>query len=347
MGLPNHEEVIVEEVASATQKSDHIKTVRRIIGKYGIYFVLLLMVVAMSIASPVFLSSRNLMNVVRQVSVIGMISLGVTLVIISKGIDLSSGSVLAVAAVVAASLGQHPDWTQKMFPNLPVMPVFVPIAAALLIGLACGAINGTLIAKTGIPPFIATLGMMVSARGLALLYTDGRPVSSLTDSFQFLGQGYIGGVPVPTIIYIVMVFVTWMLLNHTRFGKNIYAIGGNVHAAEVSGVNVKRNLIKIYAYAGMLAGLAGLVLAARVNTGQPGMGVSYELDAIAATTIGGTSHSGGIGTIGGAFVGAMILGVLNNGLNLLGVSAYWQQIIKGLIIVTAVVIDMRKNNKKK
>jgi len=346
MGLPK-KEVIVEEGGVAAVQNDHIKSAKKIFSKYGIYFVLLMMVLAMSLASPVFLTSKNLMNVVRQVSVIGLISLGVTLVIISKGIDLSSGSVLAVAAVVAASLGQDPEWSQRMFPMLPQLWLIVPVLAGLAIGLICGAVNGFLIAKTGIPPFIATLGMMVSARGLALLYTDGRPVSQLTDSFQFLGQGYILGIPVPTVIYVVMAIVTWILLNQTRFGKNIYAIGGNVHAAEVSGVNVKKNLIKIYAYAGMLAGLAGLVLAARVNTGQPGMGVSYELDAIAATTIGGTSHSGGIGTIGGAFVGALILGVLNNGLNLLGVSAYWQQIIKGAIIVTAVVVDMRKNNKKK
>lgn len=325
----------------------NVDKARKIISKYGIYFVFVVMIIAMSIASPVFLTSRNLMNVVRQVSVIGLISLGVTLVIISKGIDLSSGSVLAVAAVVAASLGQTGDWQAKMFPGLPELPVIVPLLAALTVGLICGAINGTLIAKTGIPAFIATLGMMVSARGLALLYTDGRPVSSLTDSYQYIGQGYILGLPVPVIIYISMAFITWVLLNHTKFGKNVYAIGGNVHAAEVSGVDVKKNLIKIYAYAGLLAGLAGMVLSARVNTGQPGMGVSYELDAIAATTIGGTSHSGGIGTIGGAFVGALILGVLNNGLNLLGVSAYWQQIIKGAIIVGAVIIDMRKNAKKK
>jgi len=325
----------------------NVNKTKKIISKYGIYFVFILMIIVMSLASPVFLSPRNLMNVIRQVSVIGLISLGVTLVIISKGIDLSSGSVLAVAAVVAASLGQTGGWQAKMFPGLPELPVIVPILAALAVGLICGAINGTLIAKTGIPAFIATLGMMVSARGLALLYTDGRPVSSLTDSYQYIGQGYIIGIPVPVIIYLIMALATWVLLNHTKFGKSIYAIGGNVHAAEVSGVNVQRNLIKIYAYAGLLAGLAGLVLSARVNTGQPGMGVSYELDAIAATTIGGTSHSGGIGTIGGAFVGALILGVLNNGLNLLGVSAYWQQIIKGGIIVGAVIIDMRKNAKKK
>ncbi len=320
---------------------------KKIVSKYGIYFILVLLVIALSFMSDVFLTSRNLFNVVRQVSVIGVISLGVTLVIISKGIDLSSGSVLAMAAVVAASLGQQADWTQKMFPNLPQLPLIVPIIAALAVGALAGTINGSLIAKTGIPAFIATLGMMTSARGLALLYTDGRPVSTLTESYQWIGQGYIWKIPVPVIIYAFMAFITWVMLNHTRFGKNIYAIGGNISAAKVSGIKVDRNLIMIYAYAGFLAGLAGLMLSARVNTGQPGMGVSYELDAIAATTIGGTSHSGGIGTIGGAIVGALILGVLNNGLNLLGVSAYWQQIIKGIIIVGAVVIDMRRNKVKK
>ena len=322
--------------------------VKKIISKYGIYIVLVVMIIAMSFLSDVFLTSKNLFNVFRQISVIGIISLGVTIVIISKGIDLSSGSVLALAAVVAASFGQKGDWAQKMYPGIGQMPVIVPLLLALLVGLVCGVINGGLIAKTGIPAFIATLGMMTSARGVALLYTDGRPVSTLTDSYQYFGQGYIlKYIPIPVVIYLLMAFVTWVILNHTRFGKNIYAIGGNENAAKVSGINVKWNLIKIYAYAGVLAGLAGLILSARVNTGQPGMGVAYELDAIAATTIGGTSHAGGIGTIGGAVVGALILGVLNNGLNLLGVSAYWQQIIKGLIIVSAVVIDMRRNRTKK
>lgn len=325
---------------------DSVK-IKKLMGKYGIYIILVLLVISMSFLSPVFLTSKNLFNVVRQVSVIGVISLGVTLVIISKGIDLSSGSVLALSAVVAASIGQQGDWTQKMFPNLPELPIILPLLAALIIGMLAGMINGALVAKTGIPAFIATLGMMTSARGLALLYTDGRPVSSLTEAYQWFGQGYFWKIPVPVVIYLFMAFITWVMLNHTRFGKNIYAIGGNVNAAKVSGIQVEKNLIKIYAYAGFLAGLAGLMLSARVNTGQPGMGVSYELDAIAATTIGGTSHSGGIGSIGGAIVGALILGVLNNGLNLLGVSAYWQQIIKGLIIVGAVVIDMRRNRVKK
>lgn len=343
----------MNSVAQLTAKLKEKSELKRLLSKYGIVLVFIFMFILMSILSPSFLNTRNLMNVIRQISVIGIISLGVTLVIISKGIDLSSGSVLALSAVIAASFGQTADWAARMYPNLPVMPVLVPVAVALLVGTLCGMINGGFIAKTGIPPFIATLGMMVSARGLALLYTDGRPVSSLIDSYKWFGQGYIlsvgdfKGIPVPVVIYGIMIFVTWVMLNHTRFGKNIYSIGGNVHAAEVSGINVKRNIIAIYAYAGLLAGLAGLLMSARIDTGQPGMGVSYELDAIAATTIGGTSHSGGIGTIWGCVVGALILGVLNNGLNLLGVSAYWQQIIKGAIIIGAVVIDMRKNNKKK
>lgn len=332
------------------------KEVMKWLSKYGIILVFFAMVFIMAVSVDSFFTTRNLINVVRQISVIGIISLGVTLVIISKGIDLSSGSVLALAAVMAASFGQAADWASRMYPNLPEMTGFyivIPIFVALGVGALCGAVNGTLIARTGIPAFIATLGMMVSARGLALLYTDGRPVSSLTDAYKWLGQGYIlpmgefKGIPVPVLIYLLMIVITFVFLNHTRFGKNIYAIGGNVHAAEVSGINVKKNLIMIYAYAGFLAGLAGLIMSARIDTGQPGMGVSYELDAIAATTIGGTSHSGGVGTIWGCVVGALILGVLNNGLNLLGVSAYWQQIIKGIIIVGAVVIDMRKNKKTK
>ena len=323
------------------------KKLREFLGKYGIYLVLVAMVLAMSFMSPVFLSQDNLLNIIRQVAVIGLISLGVTLVIISKGIDLSSGSTLALAAVMAASFGQAGDWAAKMYPGIPELPVIVPIIVAIAVGAAVGTFNGFLVAKTGIPAFIATLGTYVSVRGLALLYADGRPISTLTESYQFIGQGYVLGIPVPVILFLAFALITWVMLNHTKFGKNIYAIGGNVVAAEVSGVNVQRNLVKIYMYAGMLAGVAGLVLSARLNTGQPGMGVSYELDAIAATTIGGTSHSGGIGTIQGAVVGTLILGVLNNGLNLMGVSAYWQQIIKGIIIVSAVVIDMRKNAKKK
>ena len=205
-------------------------------------------------------------------------------------------------------------------------------------------LNGLLVAKTGIPPFIATLGMYTAARGAAMLYTTGRPLSHLSDAYNVIGQGAFLSVPVPILILIVMAFVTHVLYSRTKFGKYIYAIGGNEQAARVSGINVGRYKILIYTYAGMLSGLAGLVVSSRIGSGQPGLGVGYELDGIAAAVIGGTSLSaGGIGTIPGTIVGALIIGVLNNTLDLVNVSAYWQQIIKGGIIVGAVVLDQRKN----
>lgn len=330
-----------------TKKVKDYEKYKKIMSKYAIFFVLIAMIALMSFLSPSFLKSRNIMNIIRQISVIGLISYGVTLVIISKGIDLSSGSVLAVSAVVAASLVQNPDWAARMYPNLPVLPLFIPILIALSIGALAGFINGSFIAKTGIPPFIATLGMMTSARGFALLYADGRPISSLRDTYNFIGQGSFLGIPIPVLIFLIMGIVSHILLKHTKFGKYVYAIGGNKEAAFVSGVNVDKYIMIIYSYAGFLAALSGIVLSARISSGQPGLGVSYELDAIAAATIGGTSHSGGIGTIGGTIIGALIMGVLNNGLDLVNVSAYWQQIIKGAIIIGAVVFDMRKHNKKK
>lgn len=310
---------------------------------YGIFLILILMCLILSILSPAFMSVGNIMNIVRQIAVIGLIAFGVTMCIITTGIDLSSGSVLALAAVVAASLAQQPDWAARMYPNLPALPVIVPILAGLGVGALCGFINGALIAKTGIPPFIATLGMMTAARGMALLYAQGRPISTLTDSYNFIGQGVVLGIPFPVIILLVMAFVSRVLLKHTKFGKYTYAIGGNENAAIVSGVNIDKYKILIYTYAGMLAGLAGVVLSSRISSGQPGLGNSYELDAIASAVIGGTSLSGGIGTIPGTIVGALIIGVMNNGLTLLNVQAYTQLIVKGVIIVGAVILDVRKN----
>ncbi len=313
--------------------------------KYAIVLILLAMVVLVSLLSPAFLQVRNLLNVVRQISVIGLLGMGVTLAIIALGIDLSSGSVLALAAVVAASLAQRPGWTEAKFPGL-VLPLIVPILAGLFIGFLCGWINGFLIAQFKIPPFIATLGMMTVARGFALLYSNGRPISSLTDSYNFIGQGEVFGFPVPILILIAMAIVTHIILNYTKFGRYVYAIGGNEQAARVSGINIDRVKIGIYTYAGLLAGLAGIVLSSRISSGQPGLGQGYELDAIASAVIGGTSFAGGVGTVWGTMVGALIIGVLNNGLDLLNVSAYWQQIVKGAIIVTAIIIDERKNRMK-
>jgi inositol transport system permease protein len=310
--------------------------------KYAIVLILFTMILLVSILSPAFLQVRNLLNVVRQISVIGLLGMGVTLAIIALGIDLSSGSVLALAAVVAASLAQRPDWTEAKFPGL-VLPLIVPILAGLIIGVICGWINGFLIAQFKIPPFIATLGMMTVARGFALLYSDGRPISSLTDSYNFIGQGEIFGFPIPILILLLMALVTHVILNYTRFGRYVYAIGGNEQAARVSGINIDKVKIGIYTYAGLLSGLAGIVLSSRISSGQPGLGQGYELDAIASAVIGGTSFAGGVGTVWGTMVGALIIGVLNNGLDLLNVSAYWQQIVKGAIIVVAIIIDERKN----
>ncbi len=316
--------------------------IKIIFQKYAIVLILLAMILLVSILSPAFFQVRNLLNVVRQISVIGLLGMGVTLAIIALGIDLSSGSVLALAAVVAASLAQRPDWAEAKFPGL-VLPLIVPILAGLIIGLICGWINGFLIAQFKIPPFIATLGMMTVARGFALLYSDGRPISSLTDSYNFIGQGEVLGFPIPILILLFMALVTHVMLNYTRFGRYVYAIGGNEQAARVSGINIDKVKIGIYTYAGLLSGLAGIVLSSRISSGQPGLGQGYELDAIASAVIGGTSFAGGVGTVWGTLVGALIIGVLNNGLDLLNVSAYWQQIVKGAIIVVAIIIDERKN----
>lgn len=320
--------------------------IKSIISKYGIYFVFLGLVLFMSIMHPAFLTVNNILNIIRQVTSIGLIALGVTIIIITRGIDLSSGSVLALVSVIAASLAQNPDWAARMYPALPMLPVVVPIVVGLAIGALCGGINGFFVAKTGIPPFIATLGMMIVARGAAMIYSDGRPVSSLTPEYNFIGQGEIFGIPFPVILFAIMAVLCYILLNHTRFGKYVYAIGGNEQAAHVSGINVSKYKILVYILGGAMSALAALVLSARISSGQPGLGNMFELDAIAAATIGGVSHSGGIGTIQGTVVGALIIGVLNNGLDLLNVSAYWQMVIKGVIIVAAVAFDMRKNARK-
>jgi inositol transport system permease protein len=315
---------------------------REFFRKYAIVLIFLGLFLLMSVLSPAFLAPRNLLNVVRQISVIGLLGIGVTMAIIATGIDLSSGSVLALAAVVAASLAQSPDWAAAKFPGL-VLPLAVPLLGGLAVGAACGWVNGSLIAKFKIPPFIATLGMMTVARGLALLYSDGRPISGTSAGYNFIGQGEIFGLPFPIIILAVVGIATHVMLNNTRFGRYIYAIGGNEQAARVSGLNISRVKIGIYTFAGLLSGLAGIVLSSRISSGQPGLGMGYELDAIASAVIGGTSFSGGVGTVWGTMIGALIIGVLNNGLDLLNVSAYWQQIVKGAIIVVAIIIDERKN----
>ena len=290
-------------------------------------------------------NASRLQIIILQVSVIGIIAVGVTQVIITGGIDLSSGSVVAMTAMVAATFAQDGDWPKLIHPSLADMPFIVPIVVGLLIGAAAGYVNGWLIAKTKIPPFIATLGMMVSARGIARWYTDGSPVSGFTESFAFLGNGF--GRWMPVIVFIAVAVIFHILMRYTRFGKFTYAIGANPQAARVSGINIETHLIKVYTIAGLLAGLAGLVAIARIQTAQAGMGLMYELDAIAAAVIGGVSLSGGRGRITGTVIGALILGVMLSGFTFLRVDAYYQDIIKGCIIVVAVVVDQHRQNKGK
>jgi len=336
--------VTVNRVGTGQQGTQMLSS---IFSKYGIFLIFIVMVVAASILSPAFLSPINLINIVRQMSVVGLIALGVTGVIVSAGIDLSSGSVVGLTAVVAASLAQSPDASAPFYPGVHV-PLIVALLAACVVGALVGLINGSLVAKTRIPPFIATLGTFTAIRGVALLYTGGRPISDLTDAYDFIGQGAVFGVPVPIIILVIMAVITHILYAHTKFGKYIYAIGGNEQAARVSGIDAAKYKMLIYVYAGFLAGLAGVVVSSRIGSGQPGLGVGYELDAIAAAVIGGTSLSaGGIGTVAGTIVGALIIGVLNNILDLMNVSAYWQQIIKGCIIVAAVILDQLKQRGRK
>lgn len=300
--------------------------------KYGIYFAFVLLTSVLAIWSPAFRTRDNIVNILQQISVNGILAIGMTMVIITAGIDLSVGSVLALSGVVATSFakGNH--------------PLIVPIAMGVLTGFACGTVSGVLIAKRRLAPFIVTLGMMTVARGLALVYTGGRPEIGLSDAYDEIGSGSIGNIPFPAIIFFAMVLLGIFILHYTRFGRYIYAVGGNELAAKVSGVNTDRVLIGVYAFAGALAGAAGIVLSSRIMSGPPAGGQGYELDAIAAVVIGGTSLSGGIGSIAGTIVGVLIIGVMNNGLDLLNVSSYWQQVVKGLIIVCAVLLDKKSKN---
>jgi ribose/xylose/arabinose/galactoside ABC-type transport system permease subunit len=292
--------------------------------------VLLAAVIFLSFVSDAFLTWTNLMNVLRQVSIMGILAIGMTFVILTAGIDLSIGSLMAVSAVIAASIvSVNPDFT--------IAAVF----AGMIAGGMLSGVSGSMTAKLNVAPFVATLAMMTVARVIALIYTNGRPIVIQSKSFLFLGQGYIGPVPFPVILFIAICIIMWILLNMTKFGRYVYAIGGNENAAITSGVNVARMKIIVYVINGCLSGLAGVLLASRISSGQPNSGLGYELDAIAAVVIGGTSLFGGVGTIGGTVIGVLIIGVINNGLNLLDVSSYYQQIVKGLIIAGAVILDQR------
>ena len=320
-----------------------------LIQKFAALAGLVLLIVAFSLTSSAFLTMSNGVTIALQTSTIAYIGLGATCVIITSGIDLSVGSVLALAGVVAALAVQ----------------VGVPVPFAMLIGIlaggACGAVNGLIITRMKLPPFIATLGMMMVARGLALQITGARPVSGLGESFGALGNGSLWrvitegdngfpkvifpGIPYPVILMIVLAVIVAVVLRKTTFGRHLYAIGSNEEAARLSGVKVNKVKIGAYVLSGLLAGLCGCVLMSRLVTGQPNEGIAYELDAIAAAVIGGTSLAGGVGSISGTIIGAFIIGILRNGLNMNGVSSFIQMIIIGLVIISTVWIDQLRNRK--
>ena len=298
------------------------------IRRFERFMALIVLSTAVALATPVFLRPSNLINVARQISIHAILAAGQTFVILTAGIDLSVGSVLAVGSIVSTDL----------------VVKGIPFLLAMLIGLLAagvlGAINGTLIARTNIPAFIVTLGTMYIARGITYLWTGAHVVSGVPREFTLAGRGMIGPIPVPVIIMFAVFILGHFVLTRTKFGRFVYAIGGNIEAARLSGINVQTCLLIVYTICGALSGLGGLVLAGRLSSGQPEAGVGYELDCIAAVVVGGTSLVGGEGTIWGTLIGAFTIGVLRNGLNLLNISAFWQQIAIGAVIIAAVFIDM-------
>jgi len=300
----------------------------------GTLIGLLFLIVFFWILTPHFLTVSNLLNVAQQTAINAIIAVGLTFVIITAGIDLSVGSILAFSGVVLASALSAG------------MPIPVAITLGVLVGLACGSINGLLIAYGKLPPFISTLGMMSVARGAALMYTNGRPISGFSAEFRFLATGEIFSIPTSIVIMIVVYIVAHFILTKTKLGRYVYAIGGNEEAARLSGINVAAYKIIVYGICGLLSGLAAVILTARLNSAQPIAGIMYELDAIAATVIGGTSLMGGEGRVMGTLIGALIMGVLRNGLNLLGVSSFLQQTIIGSVIIIAVLVDMTLKRRK-
>lgn len=302
------------------------------------FIALFLLCTLLTILSDKFFTPENGLNVLRQVAVNICISVGMTLIVLTAGIDLSVGSVLALCSAVA--VGLFKEGVQIPSLNLFIgFTVLGALVAAVVIGLLLGYFNGWVITRFHIPPFVATLAMLTIARGLTMLYTQGHPISNLGSAFAFLGTGWILGIPVPVYIATAVVVAAIFITKKTKLGRYIYAIGGNEQAAKLSGIPINQVKIKVYAIAGALAALGGIIVASRLDSAQPNAGLSYELDAIAAVVIGGTSLSGGKGTIWGTVMGAIIIGVLNNGLVLLNVSPFWQQVVKGSVILIAVAID--------
>lgn len=305
--------------------------------KIGILIALVL-IISFFAFSPktgsIFLTTGNIMNILRQASTNLLIALSMTLVIILGGIDLSVGSIVALTGVITGGLIAYND-----------LPVWVAVIGALLIGLFFGLVNGFIISKTTIPAFIVTLSTMNIGRGLSYIYTGGAPIRVVSDEFNFIGSGYVAGIPIPVIYLLIFTIIFSYGMNKTKLGRHIYAVGGNSEASRFSGIDNSKITLIVYTLSGLMASISGIILASRMFSGQPTAGEGAEMDAIAAVVIGGTSMSGGIGTIGGTIIGGLIIAVLNNGLNLMNISSFWQLVVKGVIILIAAYVDYLRNMK--
>jgi len=297
--------------------------------RFSVFVILLVICLVFALGSSDFLTASNLLNVALQTSIITIVAIGMTFTILTAGIDLSVGSVMAMCGALAAGQAVRQGWG-----------TYGGIGAALLVGLVLGAVNGLLIIKGRMPPFVATLAMMAVGRGLTLVYTQGRPIAGLEKDFIFWGTGRLLGVPVPVILMVGLTFVAFVVLRHTRFGLYVYATGGNEETTRLAGVSPGWIKLAVYVISGFTAALGGVLLTARLWSAQPNAAVGWELDAIAAPVLGGISLFGGVGGIGGTLVGAFIIGVMSNGLNLLGVPSYYQQVIKGVVFILAVMLDL-------
>ena len=301
----------------------------------GIILVIVIVSVLLAIRNPNFMTTSNILNILRQISVNAIIAFGMTYCILLGGIDLSVGAVICVGGVLCAKVinaGAN---------------IYLGILSGIAVGVAAGLFNGILVSRTGIPAFVVTLCSQSICNGMAYILTKGSPISCNNEQFTWFGNGYIAEIiPVPVIIMLIIFAITLFLLVRTSFGKHLYAIGGNRDCARYAGINIERDETICYVISGTLAGVAGVILAARMYSGQPNAGEGMQMDAIAAAVIGGTSLKGGVGTILGTICGSLIIGVINNGMDLLNVNMYWQEIVKGVIIVVAVVIDAKKHGKK-
>ena len=305
----------------------------------GIIVAFLVLCVFLSVfpkTSGSFFTRQNIFNVLRQISTNLFLACGMTMVIILGGIDLSVGSIIALSGCISAGCVARYN-----------LPLPIALLMGLLVGLLVGMFNGAVISKTTIPAFIVTLATMNIAKGLAYVYTGGSPVRVVTKEWQFLGAGYVGIFPTPVVILVIVLIITAIIMNKTKMGRHMYAVGGNQQAAEFSGIKVEKVKFFVHAFSGVMAGLAGIVLASRMDSGQPTAGDGAEMDAIAAVVVGGTSMAGGSGKIGGTIIGGLIIGVLNNGLNLLNVNSFWQYVVKGVVILLAVFLDYFRNKGKK